>query len=138
MSSNNNDFLEQQRRAIERLNEMSERSKINAGSHQMPPAPDFVRVQNRKPNNADAHNEEKYDTNEKKSEKKIENNPHNEDSKGTKSGHKGNSPLGNLGLPFKNGIRLDNDISLVLGLLLILANEKADRKLLLALLYILM
>ena len=48
------------------------------------------------------------------------------------------NPFSSLGLTLGNNFKLDKDITLVLGLLLILANEKADRKLLLALLYILM
>ena len=41
-----NDFLEQQRRAIERMNEMYEKQQIKSGGYKMPPVPSFVKVTN--------------------------------------------------------------------------------------------
>ena len=41
-----NDFLEQQRRAIERMNEMYSKQQIKTGGYPMPPAPSFVRINN--------------------------------------------------------------------------------------------
>ena len=49
----------------------------------------------------------------------------------------GNSPLG-LDIPILNRLKTDGDLTLVLGLLLLLLNEKADKRLLFALLYILL
>lgn len=46
--------------------------------------------------------------------------------------------LSNLGIPFLSNIGADPDISLILGLALILMSESSDRLLLLALLYILL
>ena len=48
-----------------------------------------------------------------------------------------NSPLG-LDIPILNRLKTDGDLTLVLGLLLLLLNEKADKHLLFALLYILL
>ncbi len=47
-----------------------------------------------------------------------------------------NSPLGSL-LPFLNGINIDGDTALIIGLILILMKEKTDKLLLYALIYIL-
>ena len=46
--------------------------------------------------------------------------------------------LSNLNIPFLNDLKTDGDLTLILGLLLLLLNEKADKKLLFALLYILL
>lgn len=48
-----------------------------------------------------------------------------------------NSPLG-LDIPILNRLKTDGDLTLILGLLLLLLNEKADKRLLFALLYILL
>lgn len=47
------------------------------------------------------------------------------------------STLG-LDIPILNRLKSDGDLTLVLGLLLLLLNEKADKRLLFALLYILL
>ena len=112
----NNDFLEQQRRAIERMNEMHLKQQIKTGGYKMPPTPSFVKLNNNK-EKSDAVTDQ---TNNENIPKNF-----NPKSKG-------------FSLPFLSGGQIDRDISLLLGLILILANEKADRKLLLALLYILM
>ena len=43
-----------------------------------------------------------------------------------------------LDIPILNRLKTDGDLTLVLGLLLLLLNEKADKRLLFALLYILL
>ena len=48
-----------------------------------------------------------------------------------------NSILG-LDIPILNRLKTDGDLTLILGLLLLLLNEKADKRLLFALLYILL
>lgn len=48
------------------------------------------------------------------------------------------SLLAGLNLPFLDFLKKDSDITLIIGLLLILISEKADKKLLFALIYILM
>lgn len=129
--ADNTDFLEQQRRAIERMNEMHLKQQIKTGGYKMPPAPSFVKINNNfesVENNTYEHSE---NTNAP-SQRKTQSHPP------TPKTHKTSSFKQNgFSLPFLSGGRLDGDISLILGLILILANEKADRKLLLALLYIL-
>ncbi len=49
-----------------------------------------------------------------------------------------NNFLGSLDIPILNRIKADGDLTLILGLLLLLMNEKADKRLLFALLYILL
>ena len=46
--------------------------------------------------------------------------------------------FGGLDLPFLERLKTEGDLALILGLLLILISEKADKKLLFALLYILL
>ncbi len=134
MDMTDRDFLEQQRLAMERMREMKERSKLNDTPHTMPPAPSFVRVsggnrQNRQSHTPPTVSEDVVEKQKSSPENtKIPSEPNKRQS--------GFFP--NFKLPFSDGIRLDKDITLILGLLFILANEKADRKLLLALLYILM
>ena len=49
-----------------------------------------------------------------------------------------NNLLGGLDIPILNRIKADGDLTLILGLLLLLMNEKADKRLMFALLYILL
>lgn len=134
MEETKNDFLEQQRRAIERMNEMHRRSQIKTGGYPMPPAPSFVKLGNEPEQSTHrkvkSHLRDDEETNETVKNGRI---PHQQTAQPFK-----NSPLNTLKLPFIGGNGLDKDMSLILGLILILANEKADRKLLLALLYILL
>lgn len=126
-----NDFLEQQRRAIERMNEMYEKQQIKSGGYKMPPVPSFVKVTNvEEQKNKETAPLKNNFTEEKNSTAYSKNNQN--------IVYKPTNSVANLKLPFLKGGMLDNDISLLLGLILILANEKADRRLLLALLYILM
>ncbi len=48
-----------------------------------------------------------------------------------------NSLLSGLGLPFLDSLKTDGDMTLILGILLLLLSEKADKRLLFALIYIL-
>ena len=50
---------------------------------------------------------------------------------------KNSSPLG-IDIPILSRLKADGDLTLVLGLMLLLLNEKADKRLLFALLYILL
>jgi len=127
------EFLQEQRRAIERMNEMYKGQQIKTGGFKMPPAPSFVKVNNDNSNNNSVMVSDKIKQNEPQN-----NSNKNATSHSLNSSQKTTDFLGGIKLPFlKNGF-LDKDISLILGLILILANEKADRRLLLALLYILM
>lgn len=123
----NNDFLEQQRRAIERMNEMHLKQQIKMGGYKMPPTPPFVKVNNDFEKTTDVTELKNKDTS-------SDFRTPQEKPKSTKNFSP--KPKG-FSLPLLSG-GFDTDISLILGLILILANEKADRKLLLALLYILM
>lgn len=49
-----------------------------------------------------------------------------------------NSLFAGLNIPFLNNIKSDSDSALILGILLLLLSEKADKKLLFALIYILL
>lgn len=51
---------------------------------------------------------------------------------------KSNSLLDSLNIPFLDTIKKDGDVTLILGLLLLLFSEKADKRLLFALIYILL
>ncbi len=147
MAGENNDFLEEQRRAVERMNEMYRRQQIKSGSHPRPATPDFVTLNTERPHTDERAKTVNSNNNSNKSTEKNKNDmpSFNNDNSNNKNYNKHNRQpnflegvLGGFNLPFKNGGKLDGDITLILGLLLILASEKADRKLLLALLYILM
>ncbi len=49
-----------------------------------------------------------------------------------------NSILGGINLPFLENLKTDGDLTLILGILLLLLSEKADKRLLFALIYILL
>ena len=49
-----------------------------------------------------------------------------------------NSPLGSLDIPFLENLKTDSDLTLIIGILLLLLSEKADKRLLFALIYILL
>lgn len=55
-----------------------------------------------------------------------------------KPAEKSNSLLGGINLPFLDNLKSDGDATLILGILLLLFSEKADKKLLFALIYILL
>jgi len=134
MEKADRDFLEQQRLAMERMREMRERSQINETLHTMPPAPSFVRVSGTHQQNRQSHTPPTVSGEVAEKEKSgSENRKIPSEQNKRQSGF-----FQNFKLPLSDSIKLDKDITLILGLLLILANEKADRKLLLALLYILM
>jgi hypothetical protein len=115
------------------MNEMYRDRQIKTGGYKMPPAPPFVRVNGSGFGSENEHiNAIKEESRkEEKGNEKVTQNKVNKIPKQTVFDGANRFPF------LKNGI-LDKDISLILGLILILANEKADRKLLLALLYILM
>ncbi|MBQ4120046.1 MAG: hypothetical protein IJD45_06630 [Clostridia bacterium] len=48
------------------------------------------------------------------------------------------SLLGGLGIPFLETLKTDSDLTLIIGILLLLLSEKADKRLLFALIYILL
>lgn len=48
------------------------------------------------------------------------------------------SLFGNLNIPFLENLKTDGDLTLIIGILLLLLSEKADKRLLFALIYILL
>ena len=127
------EFLKQRQAAIERMNEMSALSKMPESAHIMPPTPSFVRVQNKQ---SKKHPLPEGEENQKESIPLKPQNTREQKKANKQNNNNNNGILGTLGLPF-NLLKSDKDVTLILGLLLLLINEKADKKLLLALLYIL-
>ena len=113
-----NDFMRQQQAAVERMREMS-RKAAETPEQPMPPVPPFVRLQNR------------------------QSGAQNQSSPVTEETHAEDFPFparkgGLSSLPFLDMLGNDSDLPLIIGLLLILFSEKADKKLLFALIYILL
>lgn len=106
-------------RAAERVREMHKRATVSGKNSQMPPAPDFVRV-----NNASAQ----------RSQSSVPARP--EHKKETAPRKSGAGKLLQM-LNFK-GLEIDGDISLLLGILLLLSGENDDELLMLALVYIML
>lgn len=110
---NENDFKRQQQAAVEQMRRMNMRSsKPNT-----PPVPPFVKL-NQPPQKKEP----------------VQSTP--EPPEPTKSSAP--SFLEGLDLPFLDIFKKDGDVPLILGLLLLLMSEKADKRLLFALIYILL
>lgn len=125
MNTDKNMFLAEQQKAVERMMEMSRRSGGSV-SHRMPPTPSFVKMP-------------EDDLREDPPTKDTEQPRENQTKQTPKCNKNGNIPfLGNLQIPFLSSLKGDKDMTLILGLILILMSESSDRLLLLALLYILM
>ena len=133
---NENEFMRQQRAAVERMREMNQRAVPGNTNQPMPPVPPFVKLQNsgsgrggnyQNNNNAQAR---QSGANHLQRDNQIKNPPQSE--------KKGGSLFEGLNLPFLDMFSKGGDASLIIGLLLILMSEKADKKLLFALIYILM
>lgn len=134
---NNSEFLRQQQRAVERMMEMHGRANVEGSQHTMPPAPSFIRM----PHNRSHQNTPPPITDEEivsvqNNENKEEINPFTQQKKenNAKKGAEGGLKLD---LSILERIRTEKDLPLILGLLLILWSENADRYLMTALLYIL-
>lgn len=104
---------------MERMREMNARAAKSTGAGNMPPVPPFVRVP-RQDNTA------KTDKHEKTPLPPPPPPPQNGGLQGL------------LDIPFLKNFTGSGDTALILGLLLILISEKADKKLLFALVYILL
>lgn len=116
---NQNEFERQQQAAVQRMREMNSRVVNKNNNYSMPPVPPFVRVQNNSPT-----------VNKPIETPKINNPPQKE--------VKTNSFFGGLNIPFLDNIMKDGDMTLIVGLLLILISENADKRLIFALIYILL
>lgn len=123
-----NDFMRRQQDAVERMREMS-RKAAESSAQPMPPMPPFVRLQNREnqvQSQGSAASQQSVQTGPQASPASNEDPlPH------TRKG-------GLSSLPFLDMLNIDGDLPLIIGLLLILFSEKADKKLLFALIYILL
>lgn len=123
-----NDFMRRRQDAVERMREMS-RKAAESSAQPMPPMPPFVRLQNREnqvQSQGSAASQQSVQTGPQASPASNEDSlPHT---------RKGGLPS----LPFLDMLNIDGDLPLIIGLLLILFSEKADKKLLFALIYILL
>ena len=123
-----NDFMRRRQDAVERMREMS-RKAAESSAQPMPPMPPFVRLQNREnqaQSQGSAASQQSVQTGSQASPASNENYlPH------TRKG-------GLSSLPFLDMLNIDGDLPLIIGLLLILFSEKADKKLLFALIYLLL
>ena len=106
---------EELQRAAERVREMSRRASISGGHHQRPPMPDFVAAPPASPSRSSEHAKDMHIV------------------------HKKPTPINSLlkMINFK-GLEMDGDISLILGIMLLVSGEQTDELLSLALLYIMM
>ncbi len=142
---NENEFMRQQQDAVERMREMSSRAAPIGTNQPMPPVPPFVRVQQNRgggrTQQSYQHNAEPQPDRRRGAQKAVQNSRPAEKPAAPKamqnSGQSGGL-FGGLNLPFLDMLSNEGDISLIIGLLLILMSEKADKKLLFALIYILM
>lgn len=108
---------EELQRAAERVRELSRRSSVNTRSHAMPPTPDFVNVNRRQQPAPPPPPAEKASL------------------PPPKRGSAVNSLFKMIN--FKN-LEIDSDVSLILGILLLLSSDKTDEILSMALLYIML
>lgn len=120
-----NDFMRRQQDAVERMREMS-RQAVESSAQPMPPMPPFVRLQNRE--------NQVQSQGSAASQQSVQTGPQASPASNEDSLRKG----GLSSLPFLDMLNIDGDLPLIIGLLLILFSEKADKKLLFALIYILL
>lgn len=144
INPNDPEFIRQQQKAMERMREMSRHAQLNVDTHKMPPVPPFVRVPERKtqPHNSPNRTDHQQPVNHRHTAPPAGEQckppepvpvPCANDQPGILS-----SLLGGLNLPFLDKLKIDSDMILIFGLLVILWSEHSDRRLLLALLYILL
>ena len=133
----NDEFMRRQQEAVEKMREMNARAVPNAGGQNMPPVPRFVRLQNNRQNGRPQPQRQRQSPETQK--------PQNGDTvleqkepQAPKAENKGLGILSGLNIPFLDMLAGDADVSLIIGLMLILMSEKADKKLLFALVYILL
>ena len=121
------EFLNAQLAAVERMKEMNSRSHFqNQKIHPMPPVPSFVNIRDNKNQRSDSS----FGSSEKPKQPNQNTAP-----------HKNRNQLQNdstIGMPFFDKLLKDSDSALIIGLLLLLMSENADKKLLFALVYILL
>ena len=123
-----NEFARQSKEAVEKMREMSSRATGNNRGQNMPPVPPFVRLQGNRQNTPPQK------SNTPPTETAV---PVNKP-EAIKNDNQSSGFLSGLNIPFLDMLSKDTDVSLIIGLLLILMSEKADKKLLFALVYILL
>lgn len=122
-----NSFLLEQQRAVERMREMNSKAKINGNTqYKMPPVPSFVKVSGNNTANENKNTPEPI-LPERETPRAV--NQNKSESQGIFS---------DIKLPFLNNLLKDGDSTLIIGLLLILMSENFDKRLLFALIYILL
>lgn len=136
------EFLRRQAEAAQRMREMNARAAAN--THRMPPMPSFVSSPARNQTNARGQNSQATERSRQNAPEKTR------DTRDGRSGQAGTSVsravkragtdglFGGINLPFSDILTSDSDISLIIGLLLLLYCENADRLLMCALIYILL
>ena len=120
------EFARQSKEAVEKMREMNARAAGSNAKQNMPPIPPFVRLQGNR-QSTPAQKQRQNTAAPKISEPET-----------NKSDNKSSGILSGLNIPFLDMLAGDADVSLIIGLLLILMSEKADKKLLFALVYILL
>ncbi len=126
---NQNEFLNQQQAAVERMREMNSRSAFAQNSqHKMPPVPSFVKVTESRNNSGSIPFNQPP---QKES-------PQRNTAPAPQNSNIRNSNQNGFNIPFLGNLLSDADSALIIGLLLILMSENADKRLLFALVYILL
>lgn len=137
----NNEFIRQSKEAVEKMREMNSRAVGNGRGQNMPPVPPFVRLQGNSQGGAAGNPQrQRQNTAARQQPRRPPQEPAVTAEKKPeikKDSNQGSGILSGLNIPFLDMLAGDADVSLIIGLLLILMSEKADKKLLFALIYIL-
>lgn len=133
-----NEFMRRQEEAVEKMREMNARAVKNGTGQNIPPVPPFVRLQGNRQNRTaqSPQRQRQYSAaNQPKNENAVS---EKKEPQFPKAENKSAGFLNGLNIPFLDMLAGDADVSLIIGLMLILMSEKADKKLLFALVYILL
>lgn len=137
----NNEFIRQSKEAVEKMREMNSRAVGNDRGQNMPPVPPFVRLQGNSQGSAAGNPQrQRQNTAARQQPRRPPQEPAVTAEKKPeikKDSNQSSGILSGLNIPFLDMLAGDADVSLIIGLLLILMSEKADKKLLFALIYIL-
>ena len=137
---NDNEFMRRREEAVEQMREMNSRATPTGAGQSMPPVPPFVEVQGNRQNRSNSSQQSRQQAKRQPAQEQSQNTQVPTSTPSTKQSNKPKNSglLGGLDLPFLDMLTKEGDVSLIIGLLLILMSEKADKKLLFALVYILM
>lgn len=142
---NENEFMRRREEAVEQMREMNSRAAPAGAGQSMPPVPPFVKVQGNRQNRPHTPQQARQQATRQQNAGQPAQPPAGSSvpqispSQVTECRERKNGGLlGGLNLPFLDMLTNDGDASLIIGLLLILMSEKADKKLLFALVYILL